>query len=112
MHAPLTAIQLSSLLRTPYQYICSYILPEISQRCKSCLGEMDFAPGVPRRQIAQPKSHCGQKPSRSSAYIFGGCCRDVRQDGEMHFRESKGSRRRAEGKQQAASARGYFEAEK
>lgn len=34
MHAPLTAIQLSSLLRTPYQYICSYILPEISQRCK------------------------------------------------------------------------------
>lgn len=79
---------------------------------KSCLGEMDFAPGVPRRQIAQPKSHCGQKPSRSSAYIFGGCCRDVRQDGEMHFRESKGSRRRAEGKQQAALARGYFEAEK
>ena len=34
MHAPLTAIQLSSLLRVPYQYIRSYIFPEISQRCK------------------------------------------------------------------------------
>lgn len=35
----------------------------------------------------------------------------MRQDGEMPFRESRGSRRKAEGKQQKASARGYFEAE-
>lgn len=79
---------------------------------KSCLREMDFAPGVPCRQIAQPKSHCQREPSRSSACVFGGCCTDVRQDGETPFRESRGSRQKAEGKQQKASARGYCEAEK
>lgn len=78
---------------------------------KSCLREMDFAPRVPCRQIAQPKSHCRREPSRSSACVFGGCCTDMRQDGEMPFRESRGSRRKAEGKQQKASARGNFEAE-
>ena len=79
---------------------------------KSCLQEMDFAPGMPRRQIAQPKSHLQWELSRSSACIFVGCCRDMRQDGEMHFRKSRESRRKAKGKQQKAVARGSFEAEK
>lgn len=35
----------------------------------------------------------------------------MRQDGEMHFRENRGSRRKAEGKQQKVLVRGYFEAE-
>lgn len=52
MHAPLTAIQLSSLLRTAYQYICSYIFPEISRRCK----ELPTGDGFGSRRAVQANS--------------------------------------------------------
>lgn len=79
---------------------------------KSCLQEMDVAPGMPHRQIIQPKNHRRWEPSRSSACVFGGCCRHTRQDGETHSRKNRGSGRKAKGKQQKAWVRGYFEAEK
>lgn len=95
MHAPLTAIQLSSLLPTPYQYICSYILPEISQRCKELpMGDRFH---VLCREIAQPKSQQWKEPFKSSASIFWGWCRHTRQVRAMHFRDSRGSRRKPGG---------------
>lgn len=58
MHAPLTAIQLSSLLRMPYQYTCSYVFPQISQRCKELPTGDGFCSCLLRRQTVQPKSQC------------------------------------------------------
>lgn len=45
-------------------------------------------------------THCLWEPLSSSACIPGGCCRDLGQNGEMHFRVGRGSRRKAQGKQQ------------
>lgn len=59
MHAPLTAIQLSSLLRMPYQYICSCIFPEISQRCK----ELPTGDGFCSRRATQANSAAEKPPS-------------------------------------------------
>lgn len=112
MHVPLTAIQLSSLLCTSYQYIRCYIFPEISHRCK----ELPTGDGFCSQRATQANStantHCLWEPSRSSACIPGGCCRDMRQSGEMHSRVGRGSRSKVQGKQQKVLARRYFEAEK
>lgn len=112
MHVPLTAIQLSSLLCTSYQYTRRYIFPEISRRCK----ELPTGDGFGSQHATQANStantHCLWEPSRSSACIPAGCCRDRRQSAEMHFRVGRGSRRKAQGKQQKVLTRGDFEAEK
>lgn len=112
MHAPLTAIQLSSLLRTSYQCMCSYTCPEISQRCKELPRGDTFCSrhGVQANSTAEKPLSVGA--TEELCLYFWGCCRHIRQDGEMCFRENIGSRRKSKGKQQKALARGYFEAEK
>lgn len=111
MHVPLTAIQLSSLLCTPYQYTHRYIFPEISQRCKELPRGDGFCSWHAMQAHSTADTHCLWEPSRSSACIPAGCYRDLRQNGEMHFRVGRGSRRKAQGKQQKVSMR-PLEAEK
>lgn len=66
---------------------------------KSCRQEMD--PPVARRRQRPRSAGATPAPCR----CFGGCCSHVRQDGEVHFRESRGSRTKGDGKWQAASER-------
>lgn len=112
MHAALMAIQLSSLLRMSYQQTCSYTCPGILQRCK----ELSTGDGFCSRHATQANS-TAKKPLLVGAVerlclYFGGLWKAHRQDGEMHFRENRKSRQRAEGKQKMTLVRGHSEEEK